>query len=217
MLRGCLHRKEAAIPTKHIDDGTTAQLDDLYVRCVTLTQQPVKEVEVLRLAIQTGIGNITDNDILSTLSVKDSVWQRLAGQCWAEVSACWPEVAITGENFEPLATAHSATWQQLASDVCHQALRAQLARQLHTPMFGTADQLFGLDDLGMSDEEIRAAAERDATLNVEYLASLPALAGRRWSSLSEYEQLLARHYSDRVSFTPDGEGDFVVQVTKDGQ
>ncbi|HAN6626532.1 TPA: hypothetical protein IF071_004934, partial [Escherichia coli] len=103
-----MHRKEAAIPTKHIDDGTTAQLDDLYVRCVTLTQQPVKEVEVLRLAIQTGIGNITDNDILSTLSVKDSVWQRLAGQCWAEVSACWPEVAITGENFEPLATAHSA-------------------------------------------------------------------------------------------------------------
>jgi hypothetical protein len=31
---------------------------------VTLTQQPVKEVEVLRLAILNGIGNITDNDIL---------------------------------------------------------------------------------------------------------------------------------------------------------
>ncbi|QCK75681.1 hypothetical protein E4K08_02935 (plasmid) [Raoultella ornithinolytica] len=48
------------MPTKHIDDATAAQLDDLYVRCVTLTQQPVKEVEVLRLAIQTGIGNISD-------------------------------------------------------------------------------------------------------------------------------------------------------------
>lgn len=200
------------MPTKHIDDATAAQLDDLYVRCVTLTQQPVKEVEVLRLAIQTGIGNITDNAILSSLSAKDSVWKRLAEQCWGEICVWWPEVAITAENFEPLATAHSATWQQLASDVCHQALRAQLARQLLPPIFGPADQLFEPVDLGASDEEIRAAAERDTHLNVEYLLSLKALSGRRWSSLSEHEQLLARHYSDRTSFTPDGEGDFVVSL-----
>lgn len=200
------------MPTKHIDDGTAALLDDLYVRCVTITQQPVKEVEVLRLAIQTGIGNITDNDILSTLSVKDSVWKRLAEQCWNEVCAWWPEVAITAENFEQLASVHSVTWQQLASHACHQALRAQLERQLHPPMFGPADQLFESVDLGASDEEIRAAAERDTHLNVEYQINLKELTGRRWSSLSEHEQLLAHHYSDRISFTPDGEGDFTVQV-----
>lgn len=68
------------MPTKHIDDATAAQLDDLYVRCVTLTQQPVKEVEVLRLAIQTGIGNITDNDILANLAVKDSAWRTRLGR-----------------------------------------------------------------------------------------------------------------------------------------
>lgn len=61
------------MPTRHIDDNTAAQLDELYVRCVTLTQQPVKEVEVLRLAVQSGIGNITDNDILSSMTVKDTV------------------------------------------------------------------------------------------------------------------------------------------------
>ncbi|EBR4458226.1 hypothetical protein C2478_20245 [Salmonella enterica] len=71
------------MPTKHIDDATATQLNVLYVRCVTLAKQPVKEVEVLRLAIQTGIGNITDNDILSTLSVKDSDWQNSAGARFA--------------------------------------------------------------------------------------------------------------------------------------
>ncbi|EAA5259343.1 hypothetical protein DP804_23120 [Salmonella enterica subsp. enterica] len=75
------------MPTKHIDEATAALLDDLYVRCVTLTQQPVKEVEVLRLAIHTGIGNITDNQILASMTVKDSVWQRLAEQTWAELTA----------------------------------------------------------------------------------------------------------------------------------
>ncbi|ECE0486500.1 hypothetical protein KX75_20230 [Salmonella enterica subsp. enterica] len=67
------------MPTKHIDEATAALLDDLYVRCVTLTQQPVKEVEVLRLAIHTGIGNITDNQILASMTVKDSVWQNRPG------------------------------------------------------------------------------------------------------------------------------------------
>ncbi|MBU9809437.1 hypothetical protein J1785_06725 [Rahnella sp. SL6] len=201
------------MPTKHIDDATALQLDDLYVRCVTLTQQPVKEVEVLRLAIQTGIGNITDNDILSSMTVKDSVWQRLAEQTWAEVTAWWPESAITARRFETLATVHSATWQQYPAERCRTALRAQLSRQLRESIFCTTDQLFGMKDLGMSDEEIRAAEERDAHLNVEYLASLPALAGRLWSTLSEHEQVLACHYSDQIGFTPHGQGDFVVCLT----
>ena len=198
------------MPTKHIDDATAAQLDDLYVRCVTLTQQPVKEVEVLRLAIHTGIGNITDNDILSSMAVKDSVWQRLAEQAWAEVTAWWPESAITAQRFETLATEHSLIWQQYPAERCRTALRAQLSRQLHEPMFGTADQLFGMQDVGMSDEEIRAAAERDAKLDVEYKASLPKLAGRLWSTLSEHEQVLARHYSDKIGFKPNGQGEFEV-------
>lgn len=119
-------------------------------------------------------------------------------------------MAITAENFEPLAIAHSTTWQLLASDISHQTLRAQLARQLCPPMFG-------MDEPGMSDEEIRAAAGRDAKLNAEYQTCLPALTGRRWSRLSEHEQLLARHYSDLVSFTPDGKGDFEVQFQEDSQ
>ena len=86
------------MPTKHIDDATAAQLDDLYVRCVTLTQQPVKEVEVLRLAIQTGIGNISDNDILASMAVKATVWERLAGDVWTEVTKEWPAAGIHSKN-----------------------------------------------------------------------------------------------------------------------
>ncbi|EBR4458227.1 hypothetical protein LZO37_004325 [Salmonella enterica] len=83
-------------------------------------------------------------------------------------------MAITAENVEPQAIAHSTTWQLLASDIC----------QLCPPMFR-------MDEPGMSDEKIRAAAGRDAKPNAEYQTCLPALTGRRWSSLSEHEQLLA--------------------------
>ncbi|EFR8872220.1 hypothetical protein H1Z24_001507 [Salmonella enterica] len=121
------------MPTKHIDDATAAQLDDLYVRCVTLTQQPVKEVEVLRLAIHTGIGNITDNHILSSMTVKESVWQRLADQTWTELTARWPKEAITTVSFEQMAGEHSDTWQQLTGAICRRAIRERLAGRLTEP------------------------------------------------------------------------------------
>jgi hypothetical protein len=195
-----------AMPTKHIDDATAAQLDDLYVRCVTLTQQPVKEVEVLRLAIQKGIHNIADDDILATLSVKDSVWEQLAAQTWSEVAAWWPEEAISADRFELLAEEHSATWQQYPTESCRTALRERLSRKLKLPIFGTSDVLFEGDDFGMAEEERQAAILRERQQDAAYRAELPALHGRQYSSLSQHEQTLARHYDDRVSFTPDGKG-----------
>ncbi|HDU5635804.1 TPA: hypothetical protein ACT14H_002677 [Klebsiella variicola subsp. variicola] len=51
---------------------------------------------MLRLAIHTGIGNITDNHILSSMTVKDSVWKWLAEHTWAELTA-WQQ--LTGAIF----------------------------------------------------------------------------------------------------------------------
>lgn len=197
------------MPTKHIDDATAAQLDDLYVRCVTLTQQPVKEVEVLRLAIQKGIHNITDDAILATLSVRDSVWLRLAEQTWAELTARWPQEAVTTVRFEQLAGELSATWQQLTSEICRRAIRERLESRLAEPL-----RLFSLTDEEAGDEDIRAAAERDTAREVEYRVALPALQDRQFSTLSQHEKALTQLYSDRVSFTPDGAGDYVVSLTE---
>lgn len=201
------------MPTKHIDEATAAQLDDLYVRCVTLTQQPVKEVEVLRLATHTGIDNITDNQILASITVKDSVWQRLAEQTWGELTARWPEEAITTVSFESLAGKYSDTWLQLTDGRCRTALRDRLASRLLEP-----DRLFARTEGDAGDEDMRAAAERDTVREVEYRAELPTLHGRPYNTLSPREKALANLYisdssdSCGVSFTPDGQGDFTVVV-----
>ncbi|KEY40000.1 hypothetical protein [Pantoea agglomerans] len=205
------------MPTKHIDENTAADLDELYVRCVTLTQQPVKEVEVLRLAIQKGINNIADDDILAAMSVKDTVWKALAKKVWSEVTAWWPEDAVFGERFEKLAAEYSETWQQLPSENCRLALRSHLGTKIVEPVFGTYSDLFEADDLGMTAEDRKESVERDKRLDADYRASLTLLQDRLYSSLTTREQTLARHYSDRVSFTPDGQGDFVVQVTEAAQ
>src|SRR5476649_2747041 len=106
------------MPTKHIDDKTASELDELYVRCVTLTQQPVKEVEVIRLAIQKGIGNITNNDILSEMSVKGSVWNAMANSVLNEITARWPEEGIDADNFRQLAAELSPTWNDHPGEKC---------------------------------------------------------------------------------------------------
>lgn len=208
------------MPTKHIDDRTAAELDELYVRCVTLTQQPVKEVEVLRLAVQKGISNIADDDILAAMSVKDSVWKVLADSVWNEVTLSWPLNAISGSNFDALAEAHSKTWQRFPSESCRLALFAELRREhieLHDPMISTHDELFQEDDFGRTDEDRKDPAARYKQLDADYRAGLPLLHGRLYSALTRLEQTLARHYGDRVSFTPDGQGDFVVQVAEAAQ
>lgn len=197
------------MPTKHIDETTAAQLDDLYVRCVTLTQQPVKEVEVLRLAIMKGIFNITDDDILATLSVKYSVWLRLADTIWTELTRQWPEEAITTVHFETLAGEFSETWQQLPSARCRSAIRERLQCRVSEPF-----RLFSLTEEDATDEDIRAAAERDTVREVEYRAALPALQDRQFSTLSQHDKALAQLYRDRVRFTPDGKGDFMVSLTQ---
>ncbi|MGF2402338.1 hypothetical protein ACQUTF_21160 [Enterobacter cloacae] len=169
------------MPTKHIDDATAAQLDNLYVRCVTLTQQPVKEVEVL----------------------------RLAETVWSELTRRWPEEAITPVRFESLAGEFSETWQQLPSGRCRSAIRERLESRVSEPL-----RLFSLTDENATDEDIRAAAKRDTVREVEYRAALPALQNRQFSTLSQHEKALAQLYCDRVSFTPDGAGDFVVSLTE---
>ncbi|HBM2975333.1 TPA: hypothetical protein LVL70_003756 [Klebsiella michiganensis] len=78
---------------------------------------------MLRLAIHTGIGNITDNHILSSMTVKDSVWKWLAEHTWAELTAWWPATL----SFEPLAGEHSATWQQLTGAIFRRAIRERQA------------------------------------------------------------------------------------------
>lgn len=208
------------MPTRHIDDRTAADLDELYVRCVTLTQQPVKEVEVLRLAVQKGINNIADDDILAAMSVKDSVWKALADSVWNEVTLCWPLNAISGSNFDELAEAHSKTWQRFPSESCRIALFAELRREhieLHDTVISTHDELFQEDDFGLTDEDRKDPAARYRQLDADYRASLHLLHGRLYSALPPLEQTLARHYGDRVSFTPDGQGDFVVQVAEAAQ
>ncbi|WP_426768804.1 hypothetical protein [Erwinia aphidicola] len=203
------------MPTKHIDDGTAAELDELYVRCVTLTQQPVKEVEVLRLAIQKGIKNIADDDILASMAVKKTVWKGLAEMVWNEVIVCWPQDAIPENNFCELAQVHSPTWQRFPSESCRKALFDELHREhieLHDPMFTTASVLFPATDFSMTAEEEQAAREENKRLSTEYVASLPALDGRLYSALSSHEKALAQHYTKQVGFKPDGNGDFVVKV-----
>lgn len=203
------------MPTKHIDDSTAAELDDLYVRCVTLTQQPVKEVEVLRLAIQKGIKNIADDDILASMSVKNTVWKGLANTVWNEVIACWPQDAIPENDFWELAQAHSQTWQSYPSESCHKALYAELFREhieLNDPMYTTASVLFPATDYNLTAEEKQAAREENKRLSAEFVASLPVLDGRLYSSLSSHEKTLAQHYTKQVRFKPDGNGDFVVLV-----
>ncbi|WP_300002272.1 hypothetical protein [uncultured Cedecea sp.] len=203
------------MPTKHIDDGTAAELDELYVRCVTLTQQPVKEVEVLRLAIQTGIGNITDNDILSSMSVKDSVWKRLAEKTWSEITACWPEDVIVAPSFERLAGEHSATWQSLSSKTCRVELIKRLREEHSGLLSETECQLFGYDYGGMTDEQLQEKEAEDKQKDTEFRGGLPSLAGRMYSSLSEHEKLLVRYYHKNINFTPDGQGDFKIQYQED--
>lgn len=206
------------MPTKHIDDGTAAELDELYVRCVTLTQQPVKEVEVLRLAIQKGINNIADDDILASMTVKSTVWKGLADNVWNEVTSLWPQNAISAENFDVVAQAHSQTWQNCPSETCRKALYAQLIQmrfELQDPMFTTDSELFPTYDFGMSPEEEQAARDERKRLNAEYIASLPDLNGRLYSSLSSRELTLAHHYTKSVSYEPDGNGDFRVLVNAD--
>lgn len=200
------------MPTKHIDDATAAELDDLYVRCVTLTQQPAKEVEVLRLAIRKGINNIVDDDILSSMSVKSAVWQTLAYQLWEEVLNLWPEDAITGDKFDELVQGRSAIWQQYPSQICRDALRAQLVNEFIEPLYISTHPLFPLESYCATDDERRAAAEERRKLDAEYQAALSALNSRIYASLTPQERALTQYYADRVSFEPIGEGDFTVLI-----
>lgn len=197
------------MPKKYIDDVSSAQLDELYVRCVTLTQNPVKEVEVLRLAIMKGVPKISDDDILKTLSVNKCVWQRLAEQTWTELMACLPKDDITMERFDVLAGEYSDTWQKFTAPACRTAIRELLKPRLQEPfVHGSSDK----DGFRMSEGNNCDVVESDEDLDYICNQKLMALQGSLYSELSTQEKDLIHSYRDRARFVPDGKGDYLVEV-----
>ena len=208
-------RKETIVPTKHIDDATSAQLDDLYVRCVTLTQQPVKEVEVLRLAIQTGIGNITDNDILSAMSVKDSVWKALAETVWSEMTKQWPAEGIDEDSFAQVAAEHSSTWRKHPGEKFQTNIVEALTdgriqeRSLNERIFEYRDIASDTFYSRLSKDEI---AQKTAILK----EAVTSYMGKKLSEVGDEQRLflmLQALNKQGISLQPDETGDFVVCLT----
>jgi len=201
------------MPTKHIDDKTASELDELYVRCVTLTQQPVKEVEVIRLAIQKGIGNITNNDILSEMSVKGSVWNAMANSVLNEITARWPEEGIDADNFRQLAAELSPTWNDHPGEKCQNSIRDVL-KQTHLLGDTLEDRLFTSFDPLTDGPDLLSKKELEQK-NLKFDDLLPSFQGKK---ISEQEQkhrdflMLRALKKQGVNLLPDGTGDFVVEV-----
>ncbi|WP_285143002.1 hypothetical protein [Serratia ureilytica] len=205
------------MPTKHIDDSTAAELDELYVRCVTLTQQPVKEVEVLRLAIYKGIRNIADDDILSTMSVKDTVWQGLADTVWIEITAHWPAEGIDDQSFSQVAAEHSSTWRAHPAEKCQTNIRKALDNgriQERT----LDERLFEYVDVTSDTTYSRYSKAEIAQKMDEYKDAVAPLNGKKLSEVKEENQrnflMLQTLNKQGVSLQPDGAGDFTICLTE---
>ncbi|WP_406642784.1 hypothetical protein [Pectobacterium brasiliense] len=201
------------MPTKHIDDATAAELDDLYVRCVTLTQQPVKEVEVLRLAIQKGISNIAEDDILSAMSVKDSVWKILADTVWDQITTEWPDEGVDAENLDQLAEEYSRIWRQHPSEKCQKHIR-QVLENDYFPELSLHDRLFTYDDIHISGRETYSESEM-AKKTAAFDAALPSLQGKKFFEQQQEQRDFLLHSAlnkQGVILQPDGSGDFTIQM-----
>lgn len=205
-------RNEKTMPTKHIDDATAAQLDELYVRCVTLTQLPVKEVEVLRLAIHKGISNIDDDDILSAMSVKDTVWKNPAETVWNEITSSWPAEGIDAENFDQLAAEHSPTWCRYPSEKCKLSIRNVLeGRFPESPMH---ERLFTYFDPRYDGPVSHTSAEIKKK-TAAFKESLASYQGKKLSAVEEEHRnflMLEALNKQAVILQPDGSGDFTITV-----
>lgn len=203
------------MPTKHIDDATALQLDDLYVRCVTLTQQPVKEVEVLRLAIQTGIGNITDNDILSAMSVKDSVWKALAETVWTEITKQWPAEGIDEDSFAQVAADHSLTWSQHPGE----KFQTNIFKALNDGRIqerSLDERIFEYRDLSSDTFYSRLSKGEIAQKTAALKEAVASYKGKKLSEVEDEHRLflmLQALNKQDISLQPEETGDFVVCLT----
>lgn len=56
------------MPSKYIDDKTWDKVKSEFVRAVVVTKTSLKEADILRLLIQKGIDNITEEDYLRLIS-----------------------------------------------------------------------------------------------------------------------------------------------------
>lgn len=58
------------MPTKHIDEPTWRKVEKELVRAVTTTKRSFKEAEILKILINKGIENITEEDYLERTNKK---------------------------------------------------------------------------------------------------------------------------------------------------
>jgi hypothetical protein len=204
------------MPTKHIDDSTAAELDELYVRCVTLTQQPVKEVEVLRLAIYKGIRNIADDDILSAMSVKDTVWQGLADTVWSEITAHWPAEGVDDQSFSQVAAEHSSTWRAHPAEKCQNNIRKALNNgRLQERTLD--ERLFEYVDMQSDEIYVRYDKDQIAQRTADLANAVMLLKGKKLSEAKEEQRdflILQTLNKQGVSLQPDGAGDFTICLTE---
>lgn len=59
------------MPSKHIDDLTWRKIQEETVKAVVLTKTSLKDTEILKILIQTGIANITDDDYIKLARKKN--------------------------------------------------------------------------------------------------------------------------------------------------
>lgn len=50
------------MPTKHIDDATWRKVEKETVKAVVTTQRSIKDTEILKILINKGLENITEDD-----------------------------------------------------------------------------------------------------------------------------------------------------------
>lgn len=58
------------MPSKHIDDLTWKKVQEETVKAVISTRTSIKETEMLKILIQKGLKNITENDYIEYANKK---------------------------------------------------------------------------------------------------------------------------------------------------
>lgn len=58
------------MPTKHIDNKTWERIQKEHVKAVILTKTSIKDTEILRILINKGLENISDQDYLAFAETK---------------------------------------------------------------------------------------------------------------------------------------------------
>lgn len=58
------------MPTKHIDEPTWRKIEKQLVKAVTVTKRGFKDAEILKIIINKGIENISEDDYLEYIKKK---------------------------------------------------------------------------------------------------------------------------------------------------